>query len=275
MRHGYSLPPPGGEAPAHPCRPAGGRHLGRGRTGPGVGDRSYLDRMCGRYATTRSGADLTALFDAADDTGGQVPTDYNVAPTKPVPIVRRSARLDGRALSVARWGLVPHWARDVRAGARMINARAERVATAPPFSPSFARRRCLVPADGWYEWRRQPSGKQAYFMTPRDDVPLTFAGIWTTWGPDRLLSCAVITAPAQGDLALVHDRMPVRVTPDRWERWLAGPVDPEELLSPLPPYRLASIEIRPVGPEVGDVRRNGPELTMATGSRWLSDLTLF
>src|SRR5438552_18964185 len=134
--------------------------------------------MCGRYATTRSAADLSALFDAADEPGDGLAADDNVAPTDPVPIVRRSRRVDGRVVSVARWGLVPAWAPDTSGQARMINARAETVATARAYAPSFERRRCLVPADGWYEWRRASARqKQPYFMTPRAGGAPAVAGL--------------------------------------------------------------------------------------------------
>ncbi len=239
--------------------------------------RGYLCVMCGRYATSRSATDLTALFDAVDDSAGAIRADYNVAPTKAVPIVRMSGRPGLRVLSVARWGLVPPWARDLRVGARMINARAERVATAPAFSASFRSRRCLVPADGWYEWRRHDDGpgKQAYFLTPRSGGPLAFAGLWAGWGPDHLLTCSVLTVAADGPLAQVHERMPLQLPADRWSAWLAGPAEPEELLAPVPPEVLADIEIRPVGPAVGQVRSNGPELTMAIAADDVVDLTLF
>ncbi|HEX7746682.1 MAG TPA: SOS response-associated peptidase, partial [Micromonosporaceae bacterium] len=173
--------------------------------------------MCGRYATTRSAADLSALFESYDDTDGGLAADYNVAPTDPVPIVRLSRRHAGRALSVARWGLVPPWAKDTRGAARMINARAETVATSTAYARSFAARRCLVPADGWYEWvRTGTGGKQPYFMTPQDGRPLAFAGLWSVWGggPDPLLTCSVVTTAAVGELALVHDRMPLLLAPD-------------------------------------------------------------
>ena len=110
--------------------------------------------MCGRYASTRSATDLSTLFDALDETEGELRPDYNIAPTDPVPIVRRSARAESPVLSVARWGLVPAWSRDATGAARMINARAETVVTSRAFATSFASRRCLVPADGWYEWAR-------------------------------------------------------------------------------------------------------------------------
>ncbi|HEU4424473.1 MAG TPA: SOS response-associated peptidase [Pilimelia sp.] len=222
--------------------------------------------MCGRYATTRSGADLSTLFDAIDEAGDLAP-DYNVAPTDPVPVVRvSSSRSGARVVAVARWGLLPPWSRDPRAGANMINARAETVATSRAFATSYARRRCLIPADGWYEWLRREgsggrAGKQAYFMTVPGGGLLAFAGLWTVWGegPDRLLTCSIVTTPAVGDLALVHDRMPLVLPPERWTDWLAGPAG-APLLAPTPEDFVAGLEIRPVGPAVGDVRNDGPDL---------------
>jgi putative SOS response-associated peptidase YedK len=214
--------------------------------------------MCGRYATTRSDADLTLLFEAENLTERLAPS-WNVAPTDPVPLVRVSQRRGGRVLDTARWGLVPPWAEDLRGGARMINARAETVATSPAFAPSFARRRCLVPADGWYEWVRTGKQKQAYYMTPADGSPLAFAGLWSMWG-NAVLTCSVVTTAALGGLARVHDRMPLILPRERWPEWLAGGGDPLETLRPPTATELDAIEIRPVGPDVGNVRNNGPEL---------------
>ena len=258
--------------------------------------------MCGRYATTRSTADLTALFEALDQTGGtELPPDYNVAPTDPVPIVRLGSRPrstgrdhraqpDVRELVIARWGLLPHWAKDERAGARMINARAETIATSRAFATAFAEHRCLIPADGWYEWVARPAGgKQPYFMTPRDGGVLVFAGIWSRWH-DRL-TCSIVTTAALGDLAAVHDRMPLVLPPARRAAWLhgaesagaPGPLvgadDPAALLAPPSEAYLASLEIRPVGAAVGDVRNDGPGLVArieapVPGSRYTSQ-TLF
>jgi putative SOS response-associated peptidase YedK len=228
--------------------------------------------MCGRYATTRSQADLSDLFDALDLTEGLAPS-WNVAPTDPVPLVRVSQSRDARVLDTARWGLVPPWATDLRGGARMINARSETVATSPAFAPSFARRRCLVPADGWYEWVRTGRDKQAYYMTPGGGAPLAFAGIWSPWRPagardgrpgeaagPALLTCSVLTTAAVGGLARVHDRMPLVLPPHRWPQWLAGGGDAVALLRPMTERELAAIEVRPVGPAVGNVRNNGPHL---------------
>ena len=250
--------------------------------------------MCGRYATTRSSADLSALFDADDDTGDGLEPDYNVAPTDPVPIVRisRSASADpagARVLSRVRWGLVPSYAKDTKGGARLINARAETVMKSGAFSPSFQKRRCLVPADGWYEWfKRGPKDKQPYFMTDPDGDVLAFAGLWSVWGPkdgqsdERVLSCCVLTTAAVGDLAVVHDRMPLILPRDRWDDWLTlDPADAERLLEPSEQL-VERLEIRPVGARVGDVRNDGPSLierveaplpTASTPDR--ADLTLF
>ncbi|GIJ78254.1 Putative SOS response-associated peptidase YedK [Micromonospora phaseoli] len=236
--------------------------------------------MCGRYATTRSAGDLSGLFESADETGGGLVADHNVAPTDPVPLVRVSPA-GHRALSLGRWGLVPPWSRSPAGAARMINARAETVATSRAYAPAFARRRCLVPADGWYEWVRLPGGtKQPYYMTPRDGSVLAFAGIWSVWdGPDRsLLTCSVLTTAALGELAEVHDRMPLLMPPEQWATWLAADGGDAELLVPPPLSWLARLEVRPVGPAVGDVRNDGPELTARVspaGGAEPQDLTLF
>ncbi|BCJ54346.1 DUF159 family protein [Actinoplanes sp. NBRC 14428] len=214
--------------------------------------------MCGRYATTKSEADLGELFDAV--AVAEAPAaSWNVAPTDPVPLIRVSQRRDARVVDTARWGLVPPWATDLRAGARMINARAETVATSPAFASSFQRRRCLVPADGWYEWVRTGKQRQAYYMTAPGSV-LAFAGIWTMWRGETM-TCSVLTTAALGGLRAVHDRMPLILPRERWEPWLAGGGEPDELLRPLPEAALEAIEVRAVRPDVGNVRNNGPQLT--------------
>ncbi|MEV8505818.1 SOS response-associated peptidase [Actinoplanes sp. NPDC051475] len=215
--------------------------------------------MCGRYATTKSEADLGELFDAV--AVAEAPAaSWNVAPTDPVPLIRMSQRHEARVVDTARWGLVPPWATDLRAGVRMINARSETVATSPAFAASFERRRCLVPADGWYEWVRTDKQRQAYYMTPLDSSVLAFAGIWTMWRGETL-TCSVLTTAALGGLKAVHDRMPLILPGERWEPWLAGGGDPGDLLRPLSEAALEAIEVRAVRPDVGNVRHNGPQLT--------------
>jgi putative SOS response-associated peptidase YedK len=205
------------------------------------------------------------LFEAVDETDGSLASDYNVAPTDPVPLIRESASQGQRVLQVARWGLLPHWAKDAKAGAKMINARAETVATAKAFAQSFALRRCLIPADGWYEWQKVEGGrKQPYFMTPADGSVIAFAGIWSPWrgagSADSILTCSVITTAAPGDLRLIHDRMPYALPVQRWTQWLRGPADAELLLPPLTDRDVEHLELRPVSAAVGDVKNDGPEL---------------
>ncbi len=246
--------------------------------------------MCGRYATSRSSAELGALFDAVDETEGELAPAYNLAPTDLAPLVRVSARA-GRVLSAARWGLVPSWAKDPRAGARMINARAETITDSRAYARSFAERRCLIPADGWFEWRASAAdtgdrrrAKQAYFMTPTDGSVLAFGGVWTAWHgggtTDSLLTFSVVTTAAVGDLALVHDRMPLVLPPDRWLCWLGlsqlGPdsgarVTDDDLLATPPAEFVAGLEIRPVGPAVGDVHSDGPALLTRVPASSLTD----
>ena len=236
--------------------------------------------MCGRYATTRSAGDLSALFESYDETGGAVGADYNVAPTDPVPLVRLDAE-GHRVLSVGRWGLVPHWSRTTAGAARMINARAETIATSRAYAPSFARRRCLVPADGWYEWVREPGGRrQPYYMTPTDGSVLAFAGIWSVWesAGTPLLTVSVLTTAAVGELAEVHDRMPLLLPRDRWTPWLAPSDEPAALVAPPPAEWLAGLEVRPVSAAVGDVRNDGPALTArvpAARRDEVTEVTLF
>ncbi|WP_433387457.1 SOS response-associated peptidase [Micromonospora sp. KLBMP9576] len=236
--------------------------------------------MCGRYATTRSAGDLSALFESHDETGGGVDADHNVAPTDRVPLVRL-APAGHRALTLGRWGLLPSWSRSPAGAARMINARVETVATSRAYAGAFARRRCLVPADGWYEWVRSADGrKQPYYLTPSDGSVLALAGIWSVWegSGEPLLTFSVLTTSALGELAEVHDRMPLLLPRDRWGPWLASTDEPERLLAPPAPGLLAGLEIRPVGAAVGNVRNNGPQLTARvplTGADAAKETTLF
>ncbi|GAA4665438.1 SOS response-associated peptidase [Amycolatopsis dongchuanensis] len=231
--------------------------------------------MCGRYAATKNPADLVKEFDAVDETDGRArEADYNVAPTKNVvTVVQRHPRdADGhvleeepavRSLRVMRWGLVPFWAKDPSVGNRMINTRAETATEKPAFRKALAKRRCLVPADGWYEWRRTGKKKEPFFMTGED---LAFAGIWESWrdpkddNADPLITFSIITTDAIGRLTDIHDRMPLLMPKDRWATWL----DPDrddvgELLTP-PSEIVDTLELRPISDRVNNVRNNGPEL---------------
>ncbi|MBN1093714.1 SOS response-associated peptidase [Blastococcus sp. TML/M2B] len=232
--------------------------------------------MCGRYAASRKPEDLALEFEAVP-AGGQhaVPADYNVAPTKDVHVVRWKKERDAegaltggghRELRAVRWGLVPSWAKDVSIGNRMINARVESLTDKPAFRTAARTRRCIVPADGWYEWakRLDSPGKQPYFITPQDGSVLALAGLWEVWGrgEDRLYTCTVVTSPAVGALSEIHDRMPLVLPRDRWADWLdPAREDVEQLSGPTPPEVVEALELRPVSTAVNNVANNGRQLT--------------
>ncbi|WP_107772322.1 SOS response-associated peptidase [Nocardioides sediminis] len=237
--------------------------------------------MCGRYASSRSPEDLVEEFEVvADRTPAPLAADYNVAPTKEVyavverPPSRDSPEPPERQLRVLTWGLVPSWAKDPSIGNRMINARMETVADKPAYKRAFAVRRCLLPADGYFEWyptsRTTKAGKpvkQPFFIRPADGGVLAMAGLYEIWrdpsraedDPDRFRwTCTVITTDAEDSLGHIHDRMPLMVERDRWSQWLDPRVGGElSLLVPAAPGRL---EAYPVSTAVGNVRNNGPEL---------------
>ncbi|OLR90406.1 SOS response-associated peptidase [Actinokineospora bangkokensis] len=234
--------------------------------------------MCGRYASSKDPAALAAEFDAADATGdAERAPDYNVAPTKDVvTVVQRHPRDDEgnpdtstteRTLRVMKWGLVPAWAKDASGGAKLINARSESAAQKPTFKKPLAQRRCILPADGWYEWRRDGKHKQAFFTTDPDGRSLAMAGLWTTWhdkaDPDAgvLITCAVLTTAAVGPLAEVHDRMPLLLAPSAWADWLdPDRADVADLLAPPSEELVGALEVRPVSSMVNNVRNNGADL---------------
>jgi putative SOS response-associated peptidase YedK len=235
-------------------------------------------KVCGRYASTKDPAALAAEFDALDATEGESNgPDYNIAPTRNViAVVERHPRDDDgtpdpdttvRSLRVMRWGLVPHWAKDPSVGSKMINARSESAATKPAFRKSMASRRCILPADGWYEWRRDGKVKQPFFTTRKDGASLAMAGLWTVWhdkaDPDSepLVTCSVLTTDAVDQLAEIHDRMPMLLAPDQWAAWLdPDSDDPSALVGPPSQDLLGALELRPVSTAVNSVRNNGPEL---------------
>ncbi len=225
--------------------------------------------MCGRYVSASPPSEIAKYFGAALADEQLLEPSFNVAPTNEVYAVLEA---DGaRLLDHLRWGLVPHWAKDLSIGSRMINARADGVATKNAFRQAFKSRRCLLPADGFYEWQAVPGQKrkQPMFIHRRDDEPLAFAGLWERWrGPDKqgetVRTCTVITTEANAMMAPIHDRMPVILPPERWAEWL----DPENhdtehlasLLVPAPPTLLIA---RPVSTAVNHVRNKGPELIAA------------
>jgi putative SOS response-associated peptidase YedK len=200
-----------------------------------------------------------------------LPPRYNVAPTLDVYAVAMRGRNDRekgprRALGTFRWGLVPSWARDPAVGSRMINARAEGIAAKPAFRAALARRRCLIPADAFYEWQRRPAGRLAYAVRRRDRRPMAFAGLWEVWRDpsqpeaELLRTCAIVTTRANELMAPIHDRIPVVLASEDWAAWLdpdSGPGAATRLLQPPPSDWF---EAYPVGSLVNNVRNDGPEL---------------
>jgi putative SOS response-associated peptidase YedK len=218
--------------------------------------------VCGRYSLTRP-EDLPDLLEQVlDDAAlpeGAAPR-YNVAPTQLAPIL---ANRPERALEMARWGLIPSWADDPAIGNRLINARGESLADKRAFRDAFARRRCLVPADGFYEWQRAGKRKQPYFIHQAERRPFALAGLWERWkSPEGIwvISFTIVTCPANELLAPLHDRMPVVIAPEDWDRWLArDPLEPEALADLVAPAEPAGWSIQPVGETVNRPDNDGPE----------------
>jgi putative SOS response-associated peptidase YedK len=232
--------------------------------------------MCGRFVSARKRLELLEEFSASRDRVTDEPApDYNVAPTKKIYAV--TTRDAERELRTVKWGLVPFWAKDAAGGARLINARAETVAVKPAFRRAFAKRRCLLPADGYYEWKN----KKPFYIHRTDGGNLAFAGIYELWRDPEipedhenafLWTAAVITTQATDDVGEIHDRMPMVIDPDLWADWL----DPEntqvsQLHAAMVPAMTGAMTSYPVSTDVNFVRNNGPELIrpLPTGGEFL------
>jgi putative SOS response-associated peptidase YedK len=216
--------------------------------------------MCGRFARRSDPKRLAKEFGVAE--APEAEPSYNVAPTHNILAVREGG--DGREMTFLKWGLVPSWAKDASIGARLINARSETVEEKPSFRDAFRRRRCVIPADGFYEWRREGGRKQPFFFRMRDERPFGLAGIWERWegaGGEAINSCTILTTEANGVLRPVHDRMPVILHPEEHSVWLEGGArEMESLIELLRPYPAKEMVGYPVGPLVNNPRSKGPEL---------------
>jgi putative SOS response-associated peptidase YedK len=221
--------------------------------------------MCGRYHLWRPPAELTEYSESVSATPNHPPT-WNMAPTQEGLVLRRHPEAGARHLGVLRWGLVPHWAKDAAGAARLINARAEGLAEKPSFREAFAKRRCLVPMDGFYEWRAEGGAKQAYAVALRSGRPMLVAGLWEGWKqPDGnwLRTYTVITTASNPKQALVHPRMPAILPPARWDAWLgAEPATEAALLAMLTACPAESLAIWPVDNRVGKVAENDAGLLL-------------
>lgn len=224
--------------------------------------------MCGRFTHALDWRDIVELYRLTQP----APPDgwrarYNLAPSQDAPVVRADPETGGRAVAMLKWGLVPFWAKEAKVGYSMINARAETVASKPAYREAFRRRRCLVPASGFYEWRAEGSGpKQPYHFCCAEGGPMTFAGLWERWekGAEPLETFTIVVGPANDQVRPYHDRMPAILDPAQWDAWLdpASPADAlQALLQPYP----GALTIQPVSRAVNNPRNDAPTLLEPAG----------
>ena len=235
--------------------------------------------MCGRFAQPRSAEELARIFHArpATELAGE---RFNVAPTDEVAAVVEHH--GERVVDAFRWGLVPFYAKSSKDGARLINARAETLESSPAFRTAFARHRCIIPADAFYEWRRErnpTTGRvtrsEPFAVRRSDGEPLALAGLWSSWrDPEsaaRLYTCTILTTDPNELVSRIHDRMPVVLDPADWDAWLADGTPSDQLRSLLRPAPAEPFDAYAVSPAVNNVRNEGPEL-LAPLSRWSDGL---
>jgi putative SOS response-associated peptidase YedK len=226
------------------------------------------NEMCGRYAIHAAPAELAALFKVSANVPNFAAT-YNAAPTQKLPVIRSNRQTGQRHMDLLSWGLVPKWAKSIQDAAKLINARSETASAKPSFRDAWVRRRCIVPANAFYEWRRVGRVRQPHAIAMRDGSVIAMAGLWEGWkNPvtgEWHKSFAVLTTTANDLVASVHDRMPVILAPDAWPDWLAE-TDIEydrldaALVAAMHPYPAEMMQIWPVAADVGDVGQNGPQL---------------
>ena len=217
--------------------------------------------MCGRFGLSYPRATLVNWYRAS--AMPDIAPRYNIAPTTDIVVIRDSDA--GRAGSMMRWGLIPHWAKGTRTQPLLHNARSETIAEKPAFRNSFHHRRCIVPASGFYEWQRLPDGKkQPFFICARDGNPLSFAGIWAGTSTAEgvvIESCTIVTTDCNALMQPIHDRMPVILQEDAWDTWLTPAALPDAVLLPLlKPFPPDQMQLWAVSPAVGKVANQGPEL---------------
>jgi putative SOS response-associated peptidase YedK len=221
--------------------------------------------MCGRVRLSSDVSEIKLVFGLPPER--PVPNfapSWNAAPTDPLPVVRWDARAGERGLEVMRWGLVPFWAKDIKVGFANINAKAEGIEGKPAFREAFQRRRCLVPVDNFYEWKKTAAGKQPYAVALADGGLMALAGLWESWrspAGERVRSFAIVTTWPNELCAALHDRMPVVLGRQSWPAWLGEePADISLLKAMLAPYPSDGMTSWPVSPRVGNVKNNDPSL---------------
>jgi putative SOS response-associated peptidase YedK len=226
--------------------------------------------MCSRYSLTSPPEAVRAYFRHHNE--AVFPPRYNIAPTQPVAIVRPD-HAGRRELVLVRWGLIPPWVKDPRTFSTLVNARAETAAAKPAFRGAMRHRRCLVPADGFYEWTGVPGRKRPHLLRPRSGGPMALAGLYEHWlGADgsELDTMAILTVPANASVARLHDRMPAILPPDQFDAWLdVRGVPVEEAQRLLVPAEVDLLEIVEVSPKLNNPRNEGPEVQEAVGGTLL------
>jgi putative SOS response-associated peptidase YedK len=214
--------------------------------------------MCGRYTLVTPAKKLAEEF-SLDASSVDLPPNYNVAPTQGVAAVLSEG--GERRLEILRWGLIPPWADDPQIGSRMVNARAETAPEKPSFRRAFRERRCLIPSDGFYEWKRTNGSKQPYYIHMKDERPFAFAGLWESWndnGGPAIRSCTILTTGPNALVAGVHDRMPVILPAGSYDAWLDPEAERDELAALLAPYPEDEMEAYPVSRFVNSPSNNDP-----------------
>jgi putative SOS response-associated peptidase YedK len=221
--------------------------------------------MCGRF-TLNTPAQILAEFFKLAEIPDMKPR-YNIAPTQSIATVTVAPEKMQRQLQFMRWGLIPSWAKDAKIGNRMINARSETVAEKPAFRSAIKHRRCLIVADGFYEWRQQGKTKQPYYFQMADSQPFAFAGLWENWESpegENIASCTIITTAANETVGPVHDRMPVILPDNTWEKWLDSAINnSQEVLPLLKPYDSGAMKASPVSAIVNSPTKDIPECVQA------------
>jgi putative SOS response-associated peptidase YedK len=224
--------------------------------------------MCGRFTLRTPMALLVPQFMA--DAPVQMALRYNIAPTQEVVIVRKTSEESPRQFAIVRWGLIPSWSKDAKLAGSLINARSETIAEKPSFRTAFKKRRCLVIADGYYEWPKTPAGgkssakKQPYYITMQDERPFAFAGLWETWGGPKdaqpatpIETCTIITTETNELTRDLHDRMPVILRPEDYDLWLDPALQESAPLLPLlVPFAADEMKLQAVSTHVNSVRND-------------------
>lgn len=234
-----------------------------------------IERMCGRFTLRFGMQKLIERFDLFEGLEGMadLPPRYNIAPTQEIVMLRQRDEPDSsRFASLARWGLIPSWSREIPKSAPLINARSETIAEKPSFRTAFKSQRCLIPADGYYEWKEIAGQKQPYFIRRNDGEPFAFAGIWDRWRPrfavdasELVTSCSIVTTTANLLMEQLHDRMPVILPADKWDEWLDSTTPPDSLQNLMIPAPPEEWNMATVSRMVNNARNEDPRCVIETG----------